>query len=77
MGKRMMVNFGRAGFPHYEEVEEEGMAKPCAIGLPWVNPDTVRTLALRRVRRTGPKGEALEAAQAAPGTASASNESTV
>ena len=35
MGKRMMVNFGKAGFPHYEEVEEEGMAKPCAMGLPW------------------------------------------
>ncbi len=57
MGKRMMVNFGKEGFPQYEEVEEEGMAKPCAIGLPWVNPDTVRTLELRRVRRTGPKGE--------------------
>ena len=57
MGKRMMVNFGRAGFPHYEEVEEEGMAKPCAMGLPWVNPDTVRTLELRRVRQTGPKGK--------------------
>ena len=63
MGKRMMVNFGKAGFPQYEEVEEEGMAKPCAMGLPWVNPDTVRTLELRRVRQTGPKGEALEAAE--------------
>ncbi len=64
MGKRMMVNFGKEGFPQYEEVEEEGMAKPCALGLPWVNPDTVRTLELRRVQRTGPKGEALEAAEA-------------
>ena len=64
MGKRMMVNFGKEGFPQYEEVEEEGMAKPCAMGLPWVNPDTVRTLELRRVRQTGPKGEALEAAEA-------------
>ena len=63
MGKRMMVNFGRAGFPHYEEVDEEGMAKPCAMGLPWVNPDTVRTLELRRVSQTGPKGEALEAVE--------------
>ncbi len=74
MGKRMMVNFGRAGFPHYEEVEEEGMAKPCAMGLPWVNSDTVRTLELRRVRRTGPKGEALEAAETTKGTASESNQ---
>ncbi len=63
MGKRMMVNFGKAGFPQYEEVEEEGMAKPCAMGLPWVNPDTVRTLELRQVRRTGPRGETLEAAE--------------
>ena len=74
MGKRMMVNFGKEGFPQYEEVEEEGMAKPCAMGLPWVNPDTVRTLALRQVGRTGPKGEALEAAGAPHGTASEPNE---
>ena len=74
MGKRMMVNFGREGFPQYEEVEEEGMAKPCAMGLPWVNPDTVRTLELRRVGRTGPKGEALKAAEARPATASDPNE---
>ena len=47
------------------------MAKPCAVGLPWVNPDTVRTLAERDVPRTGPKGEPLEPdsarAEAAPG----------
>lgn len=71
MGKRMMVHFGKRGFPHYEEVEEEGMAKPCAAGLPWVNPDTVRTLAERDVPPTGPKGERLEPdsdrAEAAPG----------
>lgn len=60
MGKRMMVNFGKVGFPQYEEVEEEGMAKPCAMGLPWVNQDTVRTLELRQISRTGPKGETLE-----------------
>lgn len=66
MGKRMMVNFGKEGFPQYEEVEEEGMAKPCALGLPWVNSDTVRTLELRQVRRTGPKGEALETVETAP-----------
>lgn len=68
MGKRMMVHFGKRGFPHYEEVEEEGMAKPCAVGLPWVNPDTVRTLAARNVPRTGPKGERLES-DAAPSEA--------
>ncbi len=60
MGKRMMVNFSKVGFPQYEEVEEEGMAKPCAMGLPWVNQDTVKTLELRQISRTGPKGETLE-----------------
>ena len=59
MGKRMMVNFGKEGFPQYEEVEEEGMAKPCAMGLPWVNNDTAKTMGLRRIQRTGPKGEEL------------------
>lgn len=60
MGKRQMINFTKAGFPQYEEVEEEGMAKPCAMGIPWVNVDTLSTLARRHVRRTGPKGESLK-----------------
>ncbi len=60
MGKRQMINFTKAGFPQYEEVEEEGMAKPCAMGIPWVNVDTLSTLARRHVRRTGPKGEPLK-----------------
>jgi hypothetical protein len=60
MGKRKMVNFAKAGFPHYEEVEEEGMPKPCAMGIPWVNPDTLKTLQHRNIRRTGPKGEPLD-----------------
>jgi len=59
MGKRRMSNFAKAGFPHYEEIEEEGMAKPCAMGIPWVNVDTLSTLARRRIPRTGPKGEPL------------------
>jgi hypothetical protein len=59
MGKRKMINFAKAGFPQYEEVEEEGMAKPCAMGIPWVNVDTLSTLARRRIPRTGPKGEPL------------------
>jgi len=60
MGKRMMIDFAKAGFPQYQEVEEEGMAKPCAMGLPWVNPDTLKTLNRRKIRRTGPKGEGLD-----------------
>jgi len=60
MGKRRMINFTKAGFPQYEEVEEEGMAKLCAMGIPWVNVDTLSTLARRGIRRTCPKGEPLE-----------------
>jgi len=59
MGKRMMVNFSRVGYPQFDEVEEEGMAKPCAMGLPWVNKDTAKTMGLRSIQRTGPKGEEL------------------
>ena len=61
MGKRMMVDFSKAGFPQYDEIEEEGMAKPCAMGLPWVNVDTLRTLERRHIHKTGPKGEPMEA----------------
>jgi hypothetical protein len=60
MGKRKMINFAGTGFSQYEDVEEEGMPKPCAMGLPWVNPDTLKTLALRKIGRTGPKGEPLD-----------------
>lgn len=60
MGKRKMISFSRGGFSQYEDVEEEGMPKPCAMGIPWVNPDTLKTLERRNIRRTGPKGELLE-----------------
>jgi len=60
MGKRMMINFAKAGFPQYDQEEEEGMAQPCAMGIPWVNPDTLKTLERRKIRRTGPKGEPLD-----------------
>ena len=59
MGKRKMINFAKPGADQYEDVEEEGMPKPCAMGIPWVNPDTLSTLEHRHIRRTGPKGEAL------------------
>ena len=59
MGKRLMTNFAKKGFPHYQGEEEEGVAKPVAMGVPWVNPDTLKTLEKRRIPRTGPKGEPL------------------
>ncbi len=60
MGKRKMINFASGGFSQYEDVEEEGMPKPCAMGLPWVNPDTMKTLERRDIRRTDPKGKPLD-----------------
>ena len=60
MGKRKMINFATAGLSQYEDVEEEGMPKPCAMGLPWVNTDTMKTLERRNIRRTDPKGEPLD-----------------
>jgi hypothetical protein len=59
MGKRKMINFAKPGSTQYEDVEEEGMAKPCAMGIPWVNVDTLSTLERRKIGRTGPKGETL------------------
>jgi hypothetical protein len=61
MGKRMVTNFSRAGFPSYESIDEDGQAKPCVFGHPWVNPDTLATLRKHGTRRTGPKGEPIQA----------------
>ncbi|HLH76757.1 MAG TPA: hypothetical protein VKV28_08130 [Candidatus Binataceae bacterium] len=40
--------------------DDDGQAKPCALGVRWVNPDTLETIYLRPGRRTGPKGETLQ-----------------
>ena len=57
MAKRMVTNFSRAGFPSYERIDEDGQAKPCVFGHPWVNPDTLSTSRKHGGGRTGPKGE--------------------
>ncbi len=59
MAKRMVTHFRRAGFPSYEVIDEEGQAKPCVYGVPWVNPDTLKTVAKCGGRPTGPRGEPL------------------
>jgi hypothetical protein len=64
MGKRMVSNFSRAGFPSYEEIDEDGQAKPCVYGHPWVNPDTLETLRKHGTQRTDAKGEPLKSAAA-------------
>jgi hypothetical protein len=56
----MVTNFHRAGFPSYEEIDEDGQAKPCVFGVHWVNSDTLRTMAKHGGKPTGPKGEALD-----------------
>jgi len=61
MAKRMVTNFSREGFPSYEEIDEEGQAKPAVYGVPWVNPDTLETIAKHGERRTDAKGEPLSA----------------
>jgi len=55
----MLLHFQKGGFPAYEQVDEEGMPQPCALGQPWVNPDTLQTLAKVRVPRTDPWGRPL------------------
>ncbi len=60
MGKRIVSNFNRAGFPSSESIDEDGQAKPCVYGVPWVNPDTLATLKKHGSRRTGPKGEPID-----------------
>lgn len=60
MGKRMVTSFSRAGFPSHESIDEDGQAKPCVYGVPWVNPDTLATSRKHGGGRTGPKGEPIE-----------------
>ncbi|MFN8644004.1 MAG: hypothetical protein U0802_20985 [Candidatus Binatia bacterium] len=60
MGKRITSSFSRAGFPSSEAIDEDGQAKPCVYGVPWVNPDTLATIAKHGGRRTGPHGEPIE-----------------
>lgn len=59
MAKRMMTDFQRRGFPQFIPEEEEGMAKPCVVGIEWVNPYSLRTIQERKIQRTGPWGEPL------------------
>lgn len=60
MGKRIVSNFSRDGFPSSEAIDEDGQAKPCVYGVRWVNPDTLATLQKHGQQRTGPRGEPIE-----------------
>ena len=58
MAKRLRVYFDKpfGGV----RIDEEGQAKPCAMGVHWVNVDTLKTLAKRRIPRTDAKGRPLK-----------------
>lgn len=60
MGKRIVTNFANPSFPSTESIDEDGQAKPCVYGVPWVNPDTLATLEKHGGHRTGPHGEPIE-----------------
>lgn len=57
MAKRLRVNFNRE--VGASKIEENGQAKPCAMGVGWVNPDTLQTLRKRPIERTDAWGRPL------------------
>ncbi len=61
----MLLHFRRGGWPAYEKADEQGMPQPCALGQPWVNADTQRTLARLHIPRTDPWGRPLPGVQEA------------
>jgi hypothetical protein len=59
MALRLVTFFDHEGRA-LEPVDEAGQAKPCAMGVRWVNPDTFETIRVRGGERTDPKGKKLE-----------------
>jgi len=55
----MSLDYGQTGYPAFREEAENGRPVPCALGRPWVNPDTQQTLAKMRIPRTDPWGKPL------------------
>jgi hypothetical protein len=55
----MLLHFDWGAYPAYEKADEQGMPQPCALGVPWVNHDTQRTLARLHIPRTDPWGRPL------------------
>ena len=55
----MQLHYQRGGYDAYEKVDEDGKPVPCALGQPWVNEDTLRTLAKLHIPRTDPWGRPL------------------
>ena len=55
----MVIHFQEGGLGRYQPVPEHGVPQPCALGQPWVNEDTRRTLARLHIPRTDPWGRPL------------------
>jgi len=58
MGLRKVTFFDKTGGA-IVPVDEDGQAKPCVLGVRWVNPDTFETIRIRGGQRTGPKNEVV------------------
>ena len=58
MAKRLRVNFGTP--VGASRIDENGQAKPCAMGVGWVNRDTQETLKKLDIQRTDAKGRPNE-----------------
>ena len=58
MALRKVTYFDKAGIAAVP-VDEEGQAKPCVLGVRWVNPDTFETIRVRGGTRTGPHNEII------------------
>mgnify|MGYP000045518280 CR=1 FL=1 len=55
----MLLDFKRGAFPAWELEPEDGIPVPCVQNQPWVNEDTLATLARLRIPRTDPWGRPL------------------
>ena len=58
MAKRLRVTFKQP--EGSAKVDEDGQPRQCATGVHWVNIDTLKTLAKRRIARTDAKGRPLD-----------------
>jgi hypothetical protein len=58
MGLRKVTLFDKRGTT-ISNVDEDGQAKPCVLGVRWVNADTFETIRVRGGKRTGPHGEVI------------------
>lgn len=59
MALRKVTVFDKPGVA-VDPVNEDGQAKPCVLGVRWVNPFTFETIRVRGGVRTGPHGEVLQ-----------------